>query len=82
MLEVRQTEEFAVWLRGLRDARARYRILVHIDRFSRANPGDVRPVGEGVSELAEEIERDGREQRSRPIPLDLRAGTPAPSASA
>jgi putative addiction module killer protein len=35
----------------LQDRRARVRIQVRIDRLSLGNPGDVRPVGEGVSEL-------------------------------
>jgi putative addiction module killer protein len=51
VLEVRQTETFAAWFRALRDRRARARVQVRIDRLSLGNPGDVRPVGEGVSEL-------------------------------
>ncbi len=51
MLELRQTEIFAAWFRVLRDRRARARIQVRIDRLALGNPGDVRPVGEGVSEL-------------------------------
>jgi putative addiction module killer protein len=38
-------------LRELRDARARARILARLDRFAVGNPGDVKPVGEGISEL-------------------------------
>jgi putative addiction module killer protein len=49
--EVRQTEVFAAWLKGLRDRRARDRILARIDRLSLGNAGDVGPVGEGVSEM-------------------------------
>lgn len=51
MLEIRNTEAFARWLDGLRDARARARVLVRVERLAAGNPGDVRPVGEGVSEL-------------------------------
>ena len=51
MVDVRRTAEFDTWLRGLRDRTARARILVRIDRLALGNPGDVRPVGEGVSEL-------------------------------
>ena len=51
MIEVRKTEVFAVWLDGLRDTRARARILARIERLASGNPGDVRPVGQGVSEL-------------------------------
>jgi hypothetical protein len=36
---------------GDRARQAKPRILVRIDRLSLGNPGDVRPVGEGVSEL-------------------------------
>jgi len=47
---VRQTEAFADWLTGLRDRRARARILDRIVRIGGGNLGDVAPVGEGVSE--------------------------------
>ncbi|HPW18506.1 MAG TPA: type II toxin-antitoxin system RelE/ParE family toxin [Candidatus Aminicenantes bacterium] len=50
-LEIRKTKEFAKWIDGLTDVRARARILVRIERLAAGNPGDVRPVGEGVSEL-------------------------------
>lgn len=50
-MEVRKTEVFAKWLDGLRDIRARARILVRIERLAMGNPGDAAPVGEGVSEL-------------------------------
>lgn len=51
MLEVRKTDVYAKWLDSLRDARARARILARVERLAGGNPGDVRPVGEGVSEL-------------------------------
>jgi len=51
MLEVRKTEVYATWLDGLRDVRARARVLVRVERLAAGNPGAVRPVGEGVSEL-------------------------------
>ena len=51
MPEVRQTEHFARWLTGLRDRRARARILARIDRLALGNPGDVKPVGGGISEM-------------------------------
>jgi putative addiction module killer protein len=47
MPEVRQTETFARWLAGLRDRRARARI----DRMQLGNPGDVKAVGGGISEM-------------------------------
>lgn len=51
MLRVLQTNVFASWLDGLRDLHARARIQVRIERLISGNPGDVQPVGEGVSEL-------------------------------
>ena len=51
MLEVRKTEVYAKWIDGLQDVRARARVLVRVERLAAGNPGDVRPVGEGVSEL-------------------------------
>jgi putative addiction module killer protein len=51
MIEVRKTEHFAKWLDDLHDIRARARIMVRIERLVAGNPGDVKPVGEGVSEL-------------------------------
>ena len=51
MIEVRQTAVFASWLEELRDTNARARILVRIRRLELGNPGDVKPVGESVSEL-------------------------------
>jgi len=51
MIEIRKTDTFAKWIDGLRDIQARARILVRIERLSLGNPGDVEPVGEGVSEL-------------------------------
>ena len=51
MLELRETAEFSAWLKDLRDGTARARILVRVERVARGNPGDVEPVGEGVSEM-------------------------------
>ena len=50
-MEVRKTEIFANWIDGLHDIRARARILARIERLTAGNPGDVKPVGEGVLEL-------------------------------
>ena len=51
MIEVRQTDLFASWLRKLRDEQARARILIRIRRLSLGNFGDSKPVGEGIGEL-------------------------------
>ena len=51
MIEIRKTDEFAQWLDGLRDIKSRARVQAGLDRMAEGNPGDVKPVGEGVSEL-------------------------------
>ncbi|EIC20771.1 type II toxin-antitoxin system RelE/ParE family toxin [Thiorhodovibrio frisius] len=51
MIEVRKTEVYAKWLDGLRDIRARGRVLARVERLAAGNQGDAEPVGEGVSEL-------------------------------
>jgi len=51
MIEVRKTSTFATWLDNLRDIQARARIQVRIRRLSQGLAGDVKPVGEGVSEM-------------------------------
>ncbi|MDE2899696.1 MAG: type II toxin-antitoxin system RelE/ParE family toxin [Chloroflexota bacterium] len=51
MIEIQETQEFARWFSRLRDRTTRGRIRERIRRLSLGNPGDVRPVGEGVSEL-------------------------------
>lgn len=51
MIEIRKTDLFAQWLDALHDLRARARVLTRIERLAAGNPGDVEPVGEGVSEL-------------------------------
>jgi putative addiction module killer protein len=50
-VQIRRTEEFAGWLRGLPDLRAKAFIQARIERVICGNPGDVRPVGAEVSEL-------------------------------
>lgn len=51
MLELRETETFARWLRGLRDRGARLRIAGRLRLLAMGHGGDAKPVGEGVSEL-------------------------------
>jgi len=51
MIEVRKTDAFAEWLDRLRDIHARARVQARIERLAAGNPGDVEPIGEGVSEL-------------------------------
>ena len=51
MIEIRQTEAYSTWFEHLRDRMAKTRILIRIRRVSLGNIGDVKPVGDGVSEL-------------------------------
>ena len=51
MIEIRKTDVFARWLDDLADLRARARIQARIERLAAGNPGDVKPAGQGVSEL-------------------------------
>lgn len=51
MMEILATEDFDKWLRKLKDRAGRLRILERIDRLANGNPGDVKAVGQGISEL-------------------------------
>jgi putative addiction module killer protein len=51
MRSIRTTDAFSTWLAGLRDAQARVRIQLRIDRAELGNYGDCQSVGEGVSEM-------------------------------
>ena len=51
MFEIRQTDVYSMWFAGLRDRMGRAWIDIRIRRLSLGNAGDVKPVGEGVSEL-------------------------------
>ena len=51
MIEVTETDDYRDWMFALRDRRAAARIEVRISRLRMGNPGDVGPVGGGVSEM-------------------------------
>lgn len=51
MIEIRQTEDYVAWFDRLRDRMAKTRIVIRIRRVSLGDFGDVKSVGEGVSEL-------------------------------
>ncbi|WP_050384587.1 type II toxin-antitoxin system RelE/ParE family toxin [Bradyrhizobium pachyrhizi] len=51
MPAIRETDEFSKWISMLRDSVARAKILVRVQRLANGNPGDVKPVGEGISEM-------------------------------
>jgi putative addiction module killer protein len=50
-MEIRKTDVFNRWLNKLKDARAIAKIYTRIDRLANGNPGDVKPIGEGCSEM-------------------------------
>ena len=51
MVELIKTRTFDKWIKRLRDRRASIRIAARLDRLAVGNPGDVEPVGGGISEL-------------------------------
>ena len=51
MIEFKQTETFRKWRSRLKDERARAMVASRLDRLAFGNPGDVKPVGQGISEL-------------------------------
>ena len=51
MFDVQKTEEFDEWLSNLADQKAQAKIVSRIERLGFGNPGDVKPVGAGVSEM-------------------------------
>jgi putative addiction module killer protein len=55
VFQLQQTEHFAKWLLNLRDVRAKARILARFDSVRLGNLGDVRSVGDGVSEMRIDI---------------------------
>jgi putative addiction module killer protein len=50
-MEIRETETFRKWFSGLSDDLAKRRIDMRIKRLTIGNPGDVKPAGEGISEM-------------------------------
>jgi putative addiction module killer protein len=51
VLEIVKSETFDAWFSSLKDRQAKARILARIDRLGLGNPGDVKPVGSGMSEM-------------------------------
>ncbi|MEP7348781.1 MAG: type II toxin-antitoxin system RelE/ParE family toxin [Sphingorhabdus sp.] len=51
MYRIERTAEFEIWLDGLRDERAQFKIAQRLFRLEGGNPGDWKPVGDGVSEM-------------------------------
>jgi putative addiction module killer protein len=51
MAILKQTEEFVAWLKGLKDANGKGRIVARVQRLQTGNAGDTAPVGNGISEM-------------------------------
>jgi putative addiction module killer protein len=51
MIEIRRTMLFTHWVRGLSDGKARAKVFSRIDRLRDGNLGDVKPTGDGLSEM-------------------------------
>jgi putative addiction module killer protein len=51
MKTIRRTDSFEEWLKDLKDRIGKALIIKRIDRLAKGNPGDVKPAGEGVSEM-------------------------------
>ncbi|MDI3357215.1 type II toxin-antitoxin system RelE/ParE family toxin [Pseudomonas sp. UYIF39] len=52
---IQQTMIFATWHASVRDLRAKLAIARRIDRASAGNLGDIKPVGDGVSEMRVDV---------------------------
>jgi putative addiction module killer protein len=50
MIEIRLTSTFSQWLNDLKDQRARHHLVTRLRRFEQENFGDVKPIGNGLSE--------------------------------
>ena len=51
MVEIIKSATFDRWFRKLRDPKAKARIQMRIRRLGLGNPGDVQPIGSGLSEM-------------------------------
>ncbi len=51
VIEIVQSDTFSQWLGRLKDRQARARIQMRLDRMALGNPGDVKAVREGISEI-------------------------------
>ncbi len=51
MFDLQRTDDFTAWLATITDTASRAAILSRLDRFKSGNPGDVKPVGGGATEM-------------------------------
>jgi len=50
-MRVRKTSVYKKWIRKLNDNRARSRINIRIKRLEDGNPGDIKNIGDGITEM-------------------------------
>ena len=55
MYQIQQTDTFITWLSGLRDMRAKARIVARLETVRLGNLGDTRSVGDRVSEMRVDV---------------------------
>lgn len=53
MYIVKTLPEFDSWLNGIKDRMTRLRLARRLDKATRGNLGDVKPLGEGLYEMRE-----------------------------
>ncbi|MBU3623232.1 type II toxin-antitoxin system RelE/ParE family toxin [Polynucleobacter sp. AP-Latsch-80-C2] len=53
MYEIRKTEEFESWLKGIRDSITQKRLLARLRKLSLGSLGDVSPIANGIWEMRE-----------------------------
>ena len=51
MYTINRTEVFSTWLAGLKDLRARAKIIIRTKQASQGNFGDAKPISDGVWEM-------------------------------
>jgi putative addiction module killer protein len=49
--EIWRAEPYQIWFKRLKDKRAKAKIYVRIERLAEGNPGDWKPIGDGLCEL-------------------------------
>ena len=53
MLTIKQLPEFSEWLASIKDGMTRRRLARRLEKAQNGNLGDIKPVGDGVSEMRE-----------------------------
>ncbi len=51
VVQIKKSSTFDGWLSQLKDPQGKARILIRITRLEAGNPGDVKPVVDGLSEM-------------------------------